>query len=90
MTRDDAYLELRVSKLMFRNKFSPSDLRVPIKEHASEVHAALLQLTWDRCRLNRALDLATQDRTPLSDRVVNAISRLRDLLEAACGTPDGA
>ena len=90
MTWDDAYLELPVPKLMFRNKFFLSDLRVPIKEHASEVHAALLQLTGNRCRLNRALDLATQDRTPLSDRVVNAILRLRDLLEAACGTPDGA
>ena len=90
MTRDDAYLELRVSKLMFRNKFFPSDPRLPIKKHASEVHAALLQLTGDRCRLNRTLDLATQDRTPLSDRVVNAILRLRDLLESACGTPDGA
>ena len=75
---------------MCRNKFFPSDLRVSIKEHALEVHAALLQLTGNRCRLNRALDLATQDRTPLSDRVVNAILRLRDLLEAACSTPDGA
>ena len=90
MTRDDAYLELPVSKLIFRNKFFPSDLRVPMKEHASEVHAALLQLTGNRCRLDRALDLATQDRTPLSERVVNAILRLRDLLEAACGTLDGA
>ena len=54
------------------------------------MHAALLQITGNRCRLNRALDLATQDRTPLSDRVVNAILRLRDLLEAVCGTPDGA
>ena len=90
MTRDDTYLELRVSRLMFRNKFFPSDLRLPIKEHASEVHAALLQLTGDRCRLNYALDLATQDRTPVSDRVVNAILRLRDLLESACSTPAGA
>ena len=37
-------------------------------------------------RLNQALDLATQDRTPLSDRVVNATLRLRGLLEAACST----
>ena len=90
MTRNDAYLELRVSKLMFRNKVFPSDLRLPIKEHASEVHASLLQLYGDRCRLNRSLDLATQDRTPLSDRVVSAILRLRDLVESACGTRDGA
>ena len=90
LPRDDAYLELPVSKLMFRNKCFPSALRVLIKEHASEVHEVLLQLTGKRCRLNRALDLATQNRTLHSDRVVNATLRLRDLLEAACGTPDGA
>ena len=75
---------------MFRNKFFPSDRRVSIKDHASEVHETLFQLTGKRCRLNRALDLATQDRTPLSDRVVNATLRLRDLLEGACRTSDGA
>ena len=90
LTQDGTYLELRVSKLMLRNNFFSSDLRLPIKEHLSEVHAALLQLTGDRCRLDYALDLATQDRTPHSDRVMNAILRLRDLLESACGTPAGA
>ena len=68
----------------------PSDLRVPTKDHASEVHETLYELTGKRFRLNRALDLATQDRTPLSDRVVNATLRLCDLLEAACSTADGA
>ena len=75
---------------MFRNIFFPSALRVPIKDHASKVHEALYELTGKRFRLNRALDLATQDGTPLSDRVVNATLRLCDLLEAACSTSDGA
>ena len=75
---------------MFKNKYFPSDLRLPIKELASDVHAALHQLNGGRCRLRRALDLATQDRTPLSDRVVEDILHLRDLLETACGTPAGA
>ena len=88
--RDDSHLELRVSKLMFRNKFFPSDLRLPIKELASDVHAALHQLTGDRRRLHHAVGLATQDRTPLSDRVVEDILHRGDLLETACGTPAGA
>ncbi|CAN0010924.1 unnamed protein product, partial [Ascophyllum nodosum] len=53
------------------------------------VHTTLFALTKQRYRLHEALDLATQDRTPLSDRVVNATLRLRDLLEAACDTTDG-
>ena len=89
-TRNDSYLELPVLKIMFRNKFFPSNLRVPIKDHASEVHDTLYELTRKRFRPNRALDLATQDRSPLSDRVVNATLRLRDILEAACSTTDGA
>ena len=68
----------------------PSALRVPIEDHASEVHKTPYELTGKRFRLNRALDLATQDRTPFSDRVVNATLHLRDLLEAACSTADGA
>ena len=88
--RNDRYLELPVSKLVFRNKFFPSNLRAPIKDHASEVHSTLLALTRQRYRLLEALDLATQDRTPLSDRVVNTTLRLRDLLETACDTIDGA
>ena len=88
--RNDTYLELRVSKLMFKNKYFPSDLRLPIKELVSDVNAALHQLNGGRCRLRYALDLATQDRTPLSDRVVDDILHLHDLLEIACGTPAGA
>ena len=83
-------MELRVSKLMFKNKHFPPDLRLPIKELKSDVHAALHQLNWGRCRLRYALDLATRDRTPLSDRVVDDILHLRDLLETACGTPADA
>ena len=75
---------------MFRNKLFPSDLRLPIKELASDVHAALHQLTGDRRRLHHAVGLATQDRTPLSDRVVEDILHRHDLLETACGTPAGA
>ena len=74
---------------MFRNREFPSALRAPIKDHATEVHEILLELTKKRFRLDDALDLATKDRTPLSDRVVNATLRLRDLLEEACTTTDG-
>ena len=74
---------------MFRNKAFPSELRTPIKDHATEVHETLWKLTRKRYRLNRALALATKDRTPLNERVVNATLRLRDLLNAACGTTDG-
>ena len=74
---------------MFRNKASPSELRVSIKDQATEVHETLWAFTGNFYRLNSALDLATQDRTPLSERVVNATLRLRDLVEAACGTTDG-
>ena len=37
---------------MFRNKCLPSALRVPIKDHASEVHETLYGLTGKRFRLN--------------------------------------
>ena len=68
---------------MFRNREFPSALRAPIKDHATEVHETLLELTRKRFRLDDALDFATQDRTPVSDRVVKATLRLRDLLEEA-------
>ena len=74
---------------MFRNSFFPPELRGPIKDHASVVHETLKELTGKRFRFDRALALATRDRTPLSERVVNATLRLRDLLEAACRTTDG-
>ena len=75
---------------MFKNRHFPSDLRLPIKELASDVNAALHQLHGGRCRLRYALDIVNQDRTPLSDRVVDDILHLRDLLEKAYGTPAGA
>ena len=87
--RTARYLELPVSKFMFRNKAFPSELRVPIKDHATEVHETLFDLTGKRYRLDRALALATKDNTPLSEQVVNATLRLRDLLDAACGTLSG-
>ena len=87
--RTARYLELPVSKFMFRNKAFPSELRAPIKDHATEVHETLLDLTGKRYRLNRALALATKANTPLSEQVVNATLRLRDLLDAACGTLSG-
>ena len=76
---------------MFKNRHFPSDLlRLPIKELASDVNAALHQLHGGRCRLRYALDIVTQDRTALSDRVVDDILHLRDFLEKAYGTPAGA
>ena len=87
--RTARYLELPVSKFMFRNSAFPSDLRIPIKDHATEVHETLFDLTGKRYRLDRALALATKDNTPLSEQVENATLRLRDLLDAACGTLSG-
>ncbi|CAN0052995.1 unnamed protein product, partial [Ascophyllum nodosum] len=87
--RTARYLELPVSKFMFRNSAFPSDLRIPIKDHATEVHGTLFDLTGKRYRLDRALALATKTNTPLSEQVVNATLRLRDLLDAACGTLSG-
>ena len=88
-TRMARYLELPVSTFMFKNKAFPFELRAPIKDHATEVHETLFDLAGKRYRLDRALALATKDNTPLSERVVNATLRLRDLLDAACGTIDG-
>ena len=59
--RDDRYLDLRVSKLMFVNKFFPADTRKPIKELASHVDAAFLTLNMDKCHLRLAIQMATQD-----------------------------
>ena len=88
-TRMAGYLELPVSKFMFKNKAFPSELRAPIKDHATEVHETPFDFTGKRYRLHRSLALATQDRTPLDERVVNATLRLRDLLDTACCTIDG-
>ena len=87
--RTARYLELPVSKFMFRNSAFPSDLRIPIKDHATEVYGTLFDLTGKRYRLDRALALAMKTKTPLSEQVVNATLRLRDLLDAACGTLSG-
>ena len=72
---------------MFKNRRFPSDLWLLIKELVSDVNAAFHQLHGGRCRLRYALDIATQDRTPLSDRVVDGILHLRDLLEKAYDSP---
>ena len=48
---------------MFRNSLFPPELRGPIKDHASVVHETLKELTGKRFRLDRALALATMDRT---------------------------
>ena len=54
------------------------------------MNTALHLLHGGRCRLRYALELGPQDRTPLSDRLVDDILHLRDLLARAYGTPDGA
>ena len=88
--RDDRYLDLRVSKPMFVNKFFPADTRKPIKERASHVDAAFRTLNMDKCLLRLAIQMATQDGTPLCDYLVDDILRLRDLLDRAYATPAGA
>ena len=87
---DDCYLELRISKLMFENKHFLFEFRLSIKQLASDVNTALTLLHGGRSRLRFALELATQDRSPLSERLVDDILHLRDLLERAYGAPDGA
>ena len=88
--RDDDYLDLRISKLMFVNKFFPADIRKPIKELASHIDAAFRTLNIDKCHLRLAIQLATQGGTPLCDVLVDDILRLRDLLDRAYATPAGA
>ena len=88
--RDDRYLDLRLSKLMFVNKFYPADTRKPIKELASQVDAAFCSLGMDKCHLHLAVRLATQDGTALCEFLVDDILCLRDLLDRAYATPAGA
>ena len=88
--RDDRHLDLRVSKLMFVNKFFPADTRKPIKELASHGDAAFRTLNMDKCHLRLAIQMATQDGIPLCDYFVEDILRLRDLLDRAYATPAGA
>ena len=87
---DDRYLDLRLSKLMFVNKFYPADTRKPIKELASQVDAAFRSLGMDKCHLRLAVQLATQDGTALCEFLVDDILRLRDLPDRAYATPAGA
>ena len=75
---------------MFKNIHFPFDSRFPIKELASDVNTALTLLHGGRSCLRSAWELATQDRHPLSDRLVDGILHLRNLLQRAYGTPDGA
>ena len=88
--RDDRYLDLRLSKLMFVNKFFPADIRKPIKELASHIEAAFRSLRIDKCHLRLAVQLANQDGTALCECLVDDIFRLRDLLDRAYATPAGA
>ena len=88
--RDYRYLDLRVSKLMFVNKLFPADTRKPIKELASDVDAAFRTQHMDKCHLRLAIQMATQDGTPLCDYLVDDILGLRDLLDRAHATPAGA
>ena len=88
--RDDRYLDLRLSKLMFVNKFYPADTRKPIEKLASQVHPAFRSLGMDKCHLRLAVQLATQDGTALCEFLVDDILRLRDLLDRAYATPAGA
>ena len=88
--RDDRYLDLRLSKEMFVNKFFPADTRAPIKELASQVDAAFRSLGMDKCHLRFAVQLASQDGTALCEFLVDDILRLRDLLDRAYATPAGA
>ena len=85
--RDDRYLDLRLSKMMFVNKFFPADIRKPIKELASHVEAAFRTLHINKCHLRFAVQVANQDGTPLCDYLVDDILRLCDLLDKAYATP---
>ena len=87
---DDPYLKLRISKLMFKNKHFPSDLRLPIQELASTMNTALTLIHGGRTCLRFAFQLATQDQTPLCDGLVDDILHLCDLLARSYATPDGA
>ena len=88
--RNYRYLNLRLSKMMFGNKFFPADIRKTIKKLASHVEAALRSLHIDKCHLRFAVQMANQDGTPLCDYLVDNIFRLCDLLDRAYATPAGA
>ena len=78
---DDSCMDLRIFKLMLKNKHFSFDLRLPIKDLAPNVNTALVLLHGGRSRLRFALQLATQDRPSLCDGLVDDTLHLRDLLE---------
>ena len=88
--RDDRYLDLRLFKMMFVNKFFSADTRQPIKTLASYVEAAFRSLNINKCHLRFAVQMANQEGTPLCDYLVADILRLCDLLDRAYATPAGA
>ena len=88
--RDDRYLDLRLSKLMFVNKLFPTNVRKPVKELATHINAAFCSLNVDKCDVRYAVQQAIQEGTPLCDYFVDDILRLRDLLDTAYATPEGA
>ena len=75
---------------MFKNKHFPFDLRLPLKDLASNVNITLVLFPGGRSRLRFALQLATQDRPPLCDRLVDDILHLCQFLDRAHAIPDGA
>ena len=88
--RDDRYLDLRISRLMHINSFSPADSRKTIKALASQVEATIKSLHIDHRTLRLAVELATQDGSGLCGPLVQDILRLRDLVDRAYATPTGA
>ena len=75
---------------MFVHKFFTTDVCEPVKELATHINAAFCSLNVDKCDLRYAAQQATQEGTPLCDYLVDDILRLRDLLDRAYATPDGA
>ena len=88
--RDDRYLDLRLSRLMHVNSFSPADSRKTINALASQVEATIKSLRIDHRTLRLAVELATQDGSGLCGPLVHDILRLRDLVDRAYATPAGA
>ena len=86
--RDDRYLDLRVSRLMHINNFSPPEMRKPIKALASQVETTLKILHIEPRTLRLAVELATNG-SGLCGRFVKDILCLRDLVERAYATPAG-
>ena len=86
--RDDRYLDLRVSRLMHINSFSPPEMRKPIKALASQVETTLKSLHIEPRTLRLAVELATNG-SGLCGRFVEDILCLRDLVERASAAPAG-